>query len=76
MKQNQPRDRMGRFTNKSKYIRNGCLYNFRGAVVRAVDKDASGKRLVSFHKALFGTVDDADLELVPKSKVRAYLANA
>lgn len=73
---NQPRDRQGRFTNKSKYIRNGCLYSFKGAVVRAIDKDPSGKRVVSFHKSLFGKVDDSELELVPKSKVKEYLQNA
>lgn len=54
----------------------GRLYSFKGATVRALKKDVSGARLVSFHKTLFGFVNDNELEKIPTGKVQKYLAAA
>jgi hypothetical protein len=66
----------GQFTSPFNVVA-GRLYNFRGATVRALQKDTkTGNRLVSFHKALFGFVNDRELERVDRRKVKNYLAAA
>ena len=55
----------------------GRLYNFKGATVRALQKDIkAGSRLVSFHKTLFGFVKDRELTRIDSRKVKNYLAAA
>ena len=55
----------------------GRLYEFKGAVVRALQKDSEvGLRLVSMHKALFGYVPDSQLQKINRRKVQTYLAGA
>lgn len=66
----------GRFTSPFNIVA-GRLYNFRGATVRALQKDVkTGNRLVSFHKALFGFVSDRELQKIDRRKVNNYLAAA
>lgn len=62
----------GRFTNR---IVAGRLYDFRGATVRAMARDAaSGTRMVAFHKLLVGFVPEQELKVIPKAKVEKYLS--
>ena len=70
------RNSKGQFTPRLNIVA-GRLYNFRGATVRALQKDTkAGARLISFHKTLFGFVKDSDLTLVNSRKVKNYLAAA
>jgi hypothetical protein len=71
-----PRAQDGKFASPTTVVA-GRLYDFRGATVRALQKNNStGTRLVSFHKTLFGYVKDADLQKIGKGKVKNYLAVA
>lgn len=63
----------GRFSCK---IKNGCLYGFRGGVVRAVNRNGKGRRMVSFHKVLFGTVSERELSKLSRKLVTSYLKQA
>lgn len=90
MKQHNTRNSQGRFTRNLPVKRTsdgkfaslfnivpGRLYNFKGATVRALQKDTKrGKRLVSFHKTLFGFVTDKELQKVDRRRVNNYLAAA
>lgn len=70
------RTKDGKFASPNKIVA-GRLYDFRGATVRALQKDAFTKaRLVSFHKTLFGFVSDRDLQKINKRRVNNYLAAA
>ncbi len=53
----------------------GRLYDYRGAVVRA-GQMSNGLRLVSFHKRLYGFVQDAELGFIDKQRVDSYLEKA
>lgn len=53
----------------------GRLYAFKGITVRALAL-LNGKRLISAHKALVGTVDDSELTLITPKTVEGYLKNA
>lgn len=74
------RDSNGRFAvrprTQSVNIVPGRLYDYRGSVVRAARKCSNGKRHVSFHKQLHGFVDENELRLIGKNKVKSYLRKA
>jgi hypothetical protein len=58
-------------------IVSGRLYNYKGATVRALKRDEkAGVRLVSFHEALFGFVQDSELQKIDTRKVNDYLVEA
>lgn len=57
-------------------IKNGCLYGFKGGVVRATKRNGKGRRMVSFHKTLFGTVSEKDLTKLTRGQVNRYLQQA
>jgi hypothetical protein len=63
----------GKFSSPDNIVA-GRLYSFKGSTVRALKKDTKGARLVSFHKTLFGFVQDSDLQKINKRKVNNYLA--
>jgi|APCry1669193128_1035447.scaffolds.fasta_scaffold49433_1 hypothetical protein len=70
------RTKDGKFTSPMKIV-SGRLYNYKGATVRALKRDEkAGVRLVSFHKALFGFVQDSELQKIDTRKVNDYLAAA
>ena len=55
------RNKLGRFSCN---IKNGNLYLFKGMPVKAVKKNGKGRRMVSFHGMLFGTVKEDTLSAV------------
>jgi len=66
----------GKFATPFKIVA-GRLYSYRGATVRALQRDTKANaRLISFHKTLFGFVKDNELKKIPASKVEKYLAAA
>jgi hypothetical protein len=56
----------------------GRLYAYKDITVRAIGKtlDSNFRRLVSFHKTLFGLVKDSELKKIGGTKVEKYLKNA
>lgn len=66
----------GRFARKpANNVVSGRLYEFKGSIVRA-GKMIEGKRLVTFHKTLFGFVKDCQLKKVNNSLVENYLLHS
>ena len=66
----------GKFSSPNKVVA-GRLYDFRGATVRALQKDSvTGLRIVTFHKALIGAVKDSELKKIGTRTVEKYLAKA
>ena len=62
----------GQFAPALKVV-SGRLYDYRGATVRALHKSETGRRMVSFHKTLFGFVKDSELKRASTRKVEKYL---
>jgi hypothetical protein len=54
----------------------GRLYAWKGIPVRAKAGNANGYRHVSAHKVLNGFVPEAELTLIGKNDVQAYLKKA
>ena len=73
------RDRLGRFARRPVtpvQVVPGRLYDYKGTVVRAKSLCHNGKRHVSFHKQLHGFVEDKDLKIIDRNRVKDYLAFA